>query len=218
MKLAFLLFIFLISLSKCYIIKKVPYDMNTTLSTSSTNTNYFYLDSKEFSRYNKLYLYFHDKSYNLDYNLLQICYTDEKSTISLQNCSFTTKTPFHKVTSSSYNEYCYEINTKNASNVLKTFIIVHYSGSTTYGSLSVKALKDNLYNKNTHNSESAFGTLANVFIIIFGITTFVCIIVAIVFCYLCSRKKTIPGIVGYPKPQPNYIISDNAAYPLNRES
>ena len=93
MNLAFLLFIF-ISCSNCYTIKKVPFKVNTSLSTNMTNANYFYLESKEFSFYDKIYFDFKDNSFYLDYNSLQICYTDDNPTKSLQSCFFTTKILF----------------------------------------------------------------------------------------------------------------------------
>ena len=93
MNLAFLLFTF-ISYSNCYTNKKVPFKVNTSLSTNMTNANYFYLESKEFSFYDKIYFDFKDNSFYLDYNSLQICYTDNNPTISLQSFFFYHKNSF----------------------------------------------------------------------------------------------------------------------------
>ena len=220
MNLAFLLFIF-ISYSNCYTIKKVPFKVNTSLSTNTTKANYFYLESKEFSFYEKIYLDFKDNSYYLDYNSLQICYTDNNPTISLQSCFFTTKTPFYKSISSSYREFCYEINTKISNNVLNAFIVVFYSGSYSFGSLYVKASETNIYKTVKTIFETIFSSIALMLLFFVGIVfliILIIVIIVIIICCLCARKKTTVGTVRYIQPQATYIIANTATIPLTTGS
>ena len=96
MKTVYLLFILLIALTNC--IQQITHYSSYSLDTKD---NYFYLSTWSYSS-GYAYLYFEDRSYNLNYNSLEVCFTNTNpSSSSISSCSFS-KVSLYK--SSSYDD------------------------------------------------------------------------------------------------------------------
>ena len=199
MKTVYLLFILLIALTNC--ITKVSYYSTKYLPT---NENYFYLDASYYKTSGYVYLYFQDYYYHLNYNSLQVCFTDTNPETSYSSCSFSSYSPSYRLTTSSSSQYLYEIKYQN-----KYYIVVRYSGSGS--SLSYSSLSVETSSSDVHNLIGAvLSTIAIIGIVIGSVVVLSIIITILCCCCVCARAATP---VTYVNPQP-IVYTSPAAYPL----
>ena len=180
----------------------------TTLNTGSSSS-YFYMYASDFY-YGYVYLYFKDSSYRL--NSVKVCYTNQSPDSAIQSCDFWTQYSYESTTKSSYDEYFYKFSNKDSYSSLKTYIIVNYQGSYSYGSISVEASDDDLYKTVEEIVDTVLSTVAIVFIVIGSIIGLAIIITVIVFVIMCTRRKTIQGSAGYIQP-PSIVVTNPVTYP-----
>ena len=222
MRYTFVLFAIIFSLSICYFyhIKKVNRNSKTSLPLYSYDDTYFYLDVMSDYYYSQeIYLCFEDEYDSLKSNSISICYTDtypdpySYQTDAINKCAFSTIDPYStrssSFTSFSKYKYYYKFSTYNSYYELKRYVIVKYSPNFTFGSLYVtsddKELKD---------SDDGLPTVAIIGIVIGSVFGLAIIIVGIICCFRCMRRKTIQGTVGYAPPEPTVVITNPPQYPL----
>ena len=221
MRYTFVLFAIIFSLSICLnYITKVYRNSKTSLPLYSSGYTYFYLDDISDYYSKEIYLRFEDEYDSLNSNSISICYTDTYpdpypyQTDAIQNCKFSTITPY-STTSSSFTSfskyrYYYKFSTYNSYNELKSYVIVKYSPRFTFGSLYVTSDDKELKDSDDHN----LPTVAIIGIVIGSIFGLALIIVGIVCCCMCMRRKTIQGTVGYTPPEPTVVVTNPPQYPL----
>ena len=205
MKLIYLLFISLIALSNC--ITQVIKESKTRLTENS-----FYLSGASYYSGNNLFLDFEDRSYYLDYNYIQVCFTDNDPYGSNPCSRWSSIKYAYRSSINSDTDLTYYFYYKYSDG---KYIIVKFNRFSGYsgGYLYVKAS-----NNDTHNlaalAAAALGIVAIVLIVIGSIIVLSIVITILICCCLC-RKRTIGGQVGYI--QPTYVVTNPnpVTYPLS---
>ena len=198
MKTDYLLFILLIALTNC--IQQITHYSSYSLDTKD---NYFYLSTWSYSS-GYAYLYFEDRSYNLNYNSLEVCFTNTNPSSSISSCSFSKVSLYKSSSSSSYDQYLYQISYRST-----YYIVVKYSSRTSVSSsarLSVQVADTDIFNI----VGAVLSTLAIVGIVIGSLVVLSIIITILCCCCICAKAATP---VTYVNPQP-IIYTSPAAYPL----
>ena len=191
-------------------INSMQYISQDILTTLSTSSSYFYIFASAYSFYGEVYLYFKDVNYHL--RTVKVCYSDSVPSNPASSCSFYEINYYEKRTSSSADQYFYKFSTKSTYGEKRTYIIVQYQGSNTYGSLYVEASDNDLYKTVEEIVDTVLSTIAIVFIVIGSIIGLAIIITVIVFVILCTRRKTIQGSAGYIQP-PSIVVTNPVTYP-----
>ena len=206
MKLIYLLFLSLIALSNC--MQLVKYKSKTPLTG-----NYFYLIGSYYSSGSNLFLDFEDRSYYLNYDKLQVCFTDNLPYDGMPcSSSWVTKTPNYRIRTNSNQDLTYYFTYKSS---YGKYIVVKFGSTSSYtsGSLNVYASNDD-----THNiaalAAAALGIVAIVLIVIGSIIVLGVVITILICCCIC-RRRTVGGQVGYI--QPTYVVTNPnpVTYPLS---
>ena len=199
MKTDYLLFILLIALTNC--IQQITLYSSYSLDTKD---NYFYLSTWSYSS-GYAYLYFEDRSYNLNYNSLEVCFTNTNpSSSSISSCSFSKVSLYKSSSSSSYDQYLYQISYRST-----YYIVVKYSSRTSVSSsarLSVQVADTDIFNI----VGAVLSTLAIVGIVIGSLVVLSIIITILCCCCICAKAATP---VTYVNPQPIYYTNP-VTYPL----
>ena len=205
MKLIYLLFISLIALSNC--ITPVIKESKTRLTENS-----FYLIGASYYSGNNLFLDFEDRSYYLDYNYIQVCFTDTLPydgipCSRLTNIKYAYRSSINSDTDLTY--YFYYKYSDGKYIIVKFNRFSGHSG----GNLYVKAS-----NNDTHNlaalAAAALGIVTIVLIVIGSIIVLGVVITILICCCIC-RRRTVGGQVGYI--QPTYVVTNPnpVTYPLS---
>jgi len=200
MKTDYLLFILLIAITNC--IQQISRSSSNSLDTKD---NYFYFSTwTYYSGYSYAYLYFEDRSYNLNYNSLEVCFTNNNPSSGISSCSFSKISLYKSSSSSSYDQYLYQISYRST-----YYIVVKYSSRTSVLSsarLSVQVADTDIFNI----VGAVLSTLAIVGIVIGSLVVLSIIITILCCCCICAKAATP---VTYVNPQPIYYTNP-VTYPL----
>ena len=198
MKLIYSLFISLIALSNC--ITQVFKNSRTKLTENS-----FYLTGSSYYSGSNLFLFFEDRSYYLDYDNLQICFTDKDPFGSDPCSSWDTIKSSHRSRINSDTDLKYYFNYKYSDGryiIVKFDRINGHSG----GNLYVRSYNEETH-ENTYETDrdtkttSSFGGLSIVFIVFGSITVVIIVILIIIWC-----RRIITGRpIGYVEPA--YVVT-----------
>ena len=159
-----------------------------------------------------VYFYLQDDGYSLDYNSLEICYTNTYPLYNnnpFQNCSPRTTLYFYKKLTKSGDKYYFYYFPGDSS---KNYYIIHYTGTYTYyGNLYAEASRSSLYDK--IDTGLSGGIIA---LIVIGSLFGLGIIIAIPIIICCCCRRTTYGAVGFVPPQPTVVITSptSVVYPL----
>ena len=153
--------------------KLIPIKYEKINSLGSFSSGFFYLEGKSYLSTCSVYLNFQDKGYKLNYNLLQVCFTNS---VDYKNCSYLIKTPSKSSSTKTEGEYLYNFDYKSS---YGSYIIVRYSGSG----------KGYLYVETSDSNN--FSGLSPLIIatIVFCSITFIIILIKIIMCCCCSEKE-----------------------------
>ena len=202
MKLIYLLFISLISLSNC--ITPVYKESKTRLTENS-----FYLTGASYYSGNNLFLDFEDRSYYLDYNYIQVCFTDNDPYGSNPCSRWSSIKYAYRSSINSDTDLTYYFYYKYSDG---KYIIVKFNRFSGHsgGNLYVKAS-----NNDTHNLATAALGIVSIVLIVIGSIIVLSIVITILICCCLYRKRTIGGQVGYI--QPTYVVTNPnpVTYPLS---
>ena len=202
MKLIYLLFISLIALSNC--ITQVIKESKTRLTENS-----FYLSGASYYSGNNLFLDFEDRSYYLDYNYIQVCFTDNDPYGSNPCSRWSSIKYAYRSSINSDTDLTYYFNYKYSDG---RYIIVKFNRFSGHsgGNLYVKAS-----NNDTHNLATAALGIVSIVLIVIGSIIVLSIVITILICCCLCRKRTIGGQVGYI--QPTYVVTNPnpVTYPLS---
>ena len=189
---------------------QVYINSRTSLSTSSSDNNYFYLNNSEYSSYsNYIYFYLEDNNFGLRYFKIKYCYTNSKPNSSpysvVKSCSFIDISSYKYQTSSSPTKYLYKIPTNDS----YIYSIVYYEGGNPSGSLY--AYSD--YKSIPIDDITALSTGAIIGIVI-GAIIFLAIIIIIIICRCtrCKKNKTDFTLAE----ESNYVAPNSSNYPKNK--
>ena len=187
----------------------------TSLPTSSSERNYFYLENSDYYKYSSyIYICLEDNNFVLSNNSIKYCNTyDNQNSLgsAVDNCNFYYIYYYGIESNSSINKYYYKIPITGSN----SYTIVNYKGSSSSGSLYVtsdyKSLLRTYDNNDNNNNYKAVLSNGGIIGIIIGAIIF-SIIIIIIICYRhrCCRKKKIGFINAI---QPNYDFPNTIEYP-----
>ena len=214
------LVVLLSSLSYAYIVERVPIDdgSTTSLSTSTSDNTYFYMEKNRYQSY--IYFYLKDDDFGLDYGNVRCCYTNTypPSKIDFNKCEeIVTLTLYKTVTESDVCYYLYKFYSSSNYN----YVVIYYSGRYSSGSLEVQASYSDINSILENIIGAALSVVAIVFIVIgsiIGLSIIITIIVCCCICTACCHKTTTVGSVGYIQPPPTVVISNPTTSPLMNQT
>ena len=208
MKFVLILFLLLASVSNGSILTPIKPNQLTTLKNSNEKYDYFSFDASSISKTGSIYLYIEDYLFYL--SDLQVCFKNSNpldDPDSVLTYIYSTKSPSVTGTINGKKIYLYKFNYKLSDG---KYVIVKYTGVNKNGEISVEASDEDIHGL----ISLVLSTVAIVLIVIGSIIVGGAIIIILICCCIC-RRRTVGGQVGYVNPQPTYVVTNTATYPLS---